>query len=106
MTMTPSIAALRIATCLKEAEAAIDQALLKQAQLMTALVTARMETDNPAFTGQEQLMRLVKAQQAITASANDLARVHGGMLEIGREMGLIEDCPEGGPMRQAGQLAA
>lgn len=106
MTMTPSVATMRISTSLREAEEALDQALLKQAELMSAMVTARMATDEKAFTGQEQLMRLVKAQQSITASANDLARVHGGMLEIGREMGVIEECPDGGPMRRTGSLVA
>lgn len=106
MTMTPSIATMRISSSLRDAEAALDDALLKQAELMTTLVAARMEADAAPFTGQEQLMRLVKAQQALTASANDLARVHGGMLEVGREMGVIDDCPEGGPMKPSALIAA
>lgn len=105
MTMTYPIATLRISSRLSAAEVALDEALLKQSELMSTLLVARLETGVAPFTGQEQLIRLVKAQQAITSSSNDLARVHGGMLKIGREIGLIDDCPEPGEIK-TGTLAA
>lgn len=106
MTMTTSVAAMRITSSLREAETALDQAMLKQAELMATMIKARLDADAEPFTGQAEIMRLLKAQQAITSSSNDLARVHGGMLEIGREKAVIDDCPEPGKMRPNGALAA
>ncbi len=105
MTMTPQIATMRITEELKHAETALDEALLRQSQLLTEMLRARMEAEQRNWIGQAEIMRLIKAQQSITASGNDLARVHGGLLDIGREKGLVDDCPENGPMR-TGQLAA
>ena len=99
MTITKQTASLRISSELRDAEEALDQALLAQSRLLTEMITARMETDADTFEGQAEIMRLIKAQQSVTASANDLARVHGGLLDIGREVAIIEDCPEPGPIR-------
>lgn len=107
MTMTTPVAAMRISSGIRDAEAALDEALLKQSQLLTEMITARLHDDGPAFVGQVEVMRLIKAQQAVTSSANDLARVHGGLLDIGREKSLIDDCPEDGPIRKpSGSKAA
>jgi hypothetical protein len=99
MTMSPEIAQIRISNVLRDAETALDQALLTQSRLLTEMITARLETGQPAVLGQAEIMRLIKAQQALTTSGNDLARVHGGLLEIGREKAMIEDCPENRPIR-------
>ena len=99
MAMTTPVATMRITSGLREAEAALDQALLKQSQLLTEMIAARLAHEGDAFIGQPEVMRVIKAQQSVTASANDLARVHGGLLEIGREVAFIEDCPEDGPIR-------
>lgn len=106
MNMTQPIATMRISSSIREAETALDEALLKQSQLLTEMVTARLHDDGPAFVGQVEIMRMIKAQQAVTASANDLARVHGGLLEIGREKSLIDDCPEDGPIRKPSGVKA
>lgn len=102
MTMPFPVATMRISNGLREAEVALDSALLKHSQLLTEMITARLETDTPSTVGQVQVMRLIKAQQSITAAANDLARVHGGLLDIGREKLLLEDCPEKGPITPSG----
>jgi hypothetical protein len=106
MTMPFPVATMRISNGLREAEVALDAALLKHSQLLTEMITARMATDVSSTVGQTQVMRLIKAQQSITAAANDLARVHGGLLEIGREKSLIEDCPEKGPISPGGHAEA
>lgn len=104
MTMSPEVATLRITNVLRDAETAIDQALLSQSRLLTEMIAARLGTGETSILGQAEVMRLIKAQQSLTASATDLARVHGGLLEIAREKAIFEDCPEDGPMR--GQLQA
>jgi hypothetical protein len=99
MSLTLPVATMRITSGLREAEVALDAALLKQSQLLTEMIAARLADDGQGFIGQPEVMRIIKAQQSVTASANDLARVHGGLLEIGREKALIEDCPESRPIR-------
>lgn len=106
MTMTIPVATLRISTGIRDAETALDHALLKQSQLLTEMISARMLDDGPAFVGQVEVMRLIKAQQSVTASANDLARIHGGLLDIGREKALIDDCPEDGPIKRPSGIKA
>ena len=99
MSMTEQVATIRITNVLREAEAALDEALLKQSELLTEMINARLSSGGTSIIGQVEIMRLIKSQQSITASANNLSRVHGGLLEIGREKALIEDCPENGPIR-------
>lgn len=98
-----SIHSLRITRDIQEAEAAIDEALICQANLLATMVRARRETSVNAFTGQEALVRLVASQKSMLDASNDMARVHGKLLDVGRENGnlLVDDCP---PRR--GSLAA
>ncbi|MDE2563197.1 MAG: hypothetical protein KGL48_13225 [Sphingomonadales bacterium] len=86
MTMTVEVAKLRIARNLYEAEAALDDALRRQSQLMTTLVEARRGTGVAPFTGQEALMRLAKLQQSMLSAGGDLARVHCRLQDVGREL--------------------
>ena len=102
MTMTPEVATMRITEELRRAEKSLDEALMRQSELLATMLTARMMASDEPFSGQAEILRLIKAQQAITASANDLARVHGGLLEIGRERNLIDECPE--ERRISGQI--
>jgi hypothetical protein len=95
MTMTAAIAHSRISRELREAELALNDALLKQSQLFTSMIAARHDVDVSVFTGQQVLMRLNKSQQELLSSGGNLARVHGGLLEIGREVaGASDDCPD------------
>ena len=99
MPMTTSDAPTRIASDLLKAEAALDEALLKQANLLCTMLIARQEYAEP-FVGQDAMMRLVKSQQSLLTAGGDLARVHSGLVKIGRERGtVIHDCPENRPMR-------
>lgn len=100
MTMTLSVSSMRIARDLRAAENALDEALLRSSALFVTLLTARQQTETVgAFTGHDLLQRLVKSQQTLLSAGSDLARVHGGLSEIGREMGAaIHDCPPNEPM--------
>jgi hypothetical protein len=102
--MNISVAQMRITRDLRQAEDSLDDALLKQAKLLTTLITARRETGTESFVGQIELMRLVKSQQTLLSAAGDLARVHGGLKEIGRERaGIVHDCPPNKPMGVTGE---
>lgn len=94
--MENSVAQMRIARDITGAETALNEALLKQAELFTTMVTARQETGVSPFTGQDALMRLAKSQQALLTAGGDLARVHGRLLDINHEVtGVTADgCPD------------
>jgi hypothetical protein len=98
MGMTVNAAQARIARELIEAEQAVDEALIKQSQLFTSLVTARRDLGMASTYGQEALLRLAKSQQSLLAAGGDLARVHGRMRTISSEITgeLASDCPSGG----------
>lgn len=95
MTMNTVVAQMRITRELVEAESALNEALLKQSLLFSAMIAARRDLEVGQFTGQEVLMRLNKAQSDLLASGGGLARVHGGLREIGQEVGhIMDDCPD------------
>lgn len=95
MTMTVTVAQARIARELNDAELALNDALLKQSQLFSSMIAARLDVEVGPFTGQEVLMRLNKAQQELLSSGGGLARIHGGLLEINREVAdTSQDCPD------------
>lgn len=107
MSMTPNIAQIRISRELAEAEVSLNDALLKQAQLMATMVAARQASGGSVSLGQDALLRLVKSQQTLLSAGGDLARVHQRLLEIGKDMDLIhaaDDCPEGAPTRPSGTV--
>lgn len=98
--MTLSISQMRITRDLRAAEEALDEALIKNNALFGTLLVARQQTESTGpFSGHDVLLRLVKSQQTLLSAGSDLARVHGGLSQIGREMGAaVHDCPEDGPL--------
>lgn len=95
MTMTTTTARTRIVRELTNAETALNDALLTQSRLFTSMITARRDTDVDQLTGHDALLRLAKSQQALLTSGGDLARLHGQLLEINREIGGTgHDCPD------------
>lgn len=93
--MSTTVAQLRITRDLHEAEAALDEALVRQANLLATMVTARRATGVAPFLGQEALMRLAKSQQAMLDAGNELSRVHGRLLDVARETnGGADNCPK------------
>ncbi|MBO9498596.1 MAG: hypothetical protein J7496_11255 [Novosphingobium sp.] len=103
MKMTVPVAQMRITRDLRDAETALDEALLKQSSLLATMVTARRETASDPFTGHEALLRLTRSQQTLVTAAGELARVHGGLLEVGREIAGVDDCPEKDPHVPTGE---
>lgn len=92
--MPLSVAQMRVARDLHQAEAALDEALILQAKLLATMVGARRETGLPPFVGQDALMRLVKSQQAMVDAGGELARVHGRLSTIAVEhCGGNDRCP-------------
>jgi hypothetical protein len=89
--MTPNVAQQRITRDLKEAEFALDEALLRQSRLLSTMVHARRETGVPPYTGQDALMRLVRSQAAMLNAGGELARVHGRLNAIQVEMVIGND---------------
>lgn len=100
MKMNIPIAQMRITRDLQEAEAALDEALLRQSSLLTTMVSARRETGVEPFAGHEALMRLAKSQQTLVTAAGELARVHGGLLDVQRDVTGLDDCPPDVPKRR------
>ena len=86
MTMTINVAQMRIEREVREAEEALNEALLCQSQLFTSMLAARRDIAAPVMTGQDALMRLSKSQQSLLSAGGDLARVHGRLAEIGAEI--------------------
>jgi hypothetical protein len=103
--MPLSVAQLRIARDLHHAEAALDEALLRQAKLLATMVGARRETGVSPFTGQEALMRLIKTQQSTVEAGGELARVHSRLTAVAVETcGGNDKCPTAAEL--AGEAAA
>jgi hypothetical protein len=101
MTMTVPIAQLRIARDIDEAERALDEALIRHSSLFTTMVSARRETGADPFVGQEALLRLAKSQQALLEAGGNLARVHGSLLKVQKEVCGADDCPPQQPTGSA-----
>jgi hypothetical protein len=92
--MPISVAQQRTARDLHLAEAALDEALVRQARLLETMVGARRGTGVAPFLGQDALMRLVKSQQAMLDAGGELARVHGRLSGIAAETcGGNDACP-------------
>ena len=104
MSMSVPVAQMRIARDITEAEKALDEALIRHSSLFTTMVTARRETGSVPFAGHEALLRLAKSQQALLEAGGNLARVHGSLLQVQKEVCGADECPENEP-REGGQLA-
>ena len=105
MSMTVPVAQLRIARDISEAEKALDEALIRQSSLFTTMVAARRETGSNPFVGHEALLRLAKSQQALLEAGGNLARVHGSLLDVQREMDIGDECPPDEPTGQVERVA-
>ena len=102
MTMTVPVAQLRIARDIRQAEALLNEALLRYSSIFSTVATARLDTDVGAFAAQEALLRLAKSQQSLLDATGNLARVHGSLLDVQRELGVGDDCPPEEPLEPAG----
>jgi hypothetical protein len=89
--MTTNVAQQRITRDLRKAEHALDEALLRQSQLLSTMVHARRETGVAPYMGQDALMWLVRSQAATLNAGGELARVHGRLNDIAVETGVGND---------------
>ena len=101
MSMTVPVAQMRIARDISAAERALDEALIRHSSLFTTMVSARRDTGSAPFAGHEALLRLAKAQQALLEAGGNLARVHGSLLEVQKEVCGVDECP---PDERTGKL--
>src|SRR3546814_20222554 len=79
-----------------EAEGRVESAIIAMASLMTEVVTARGDIPGvPATKGHATVHRIARAQMALVGVSGDILRVHGDLVEIGRETaGLdLHECP-------------
>jgi hypothetical protein len=97
MTMTVPVAQLRIARDIRKAEAALNETLRYYSSIISTVATARLDTEVGAFAAQEALLRLTKSQQALLDAGGNLARVHGSLLDVQRELGVGDECPPNEP---------
>ena len=104
MSMPVPVAQMRIARDINEAEEALNEALIRHSSLFTSMVSARRETGSEPFAGHEALLRLAKSQQALLDAGGNLARVHGSLLNLQREMGAGDECPPNVPRDTSGVL--
>ena len=93
MSMNVPVAQMRIVRDINEAEKALDEALIRQASLFATMVSARQETGVAPFTGHEALLRLAKSQQSLLEAGGNLARVHGSLLDVQKELCGMDECP-------------
>jgi hypothetical protein len=105
MTMTVPVAQMRIVRDINAAEKALDEALIRHSSLFTTMVSARLETGSAPFTGHEALLRLTKAQQALLEAGGNLARVHGSLLDVQKEVCGADECPPNEPTGQLDRVA-
>ena len=101
--------ALAIGKAVPATEAAIDHALLAIANLTSTLVSARLETSVAPSTGQQMLIRLVKAQSNLLTVSNDVLRVHGELRKVQTEYcfpDVVPGCPKEGKIQGAKHLKA
>lgn len=97
--MSNNVAQLRISRELREAELAVDEALLKQSTLLSTLIRARQDTGADPFTGHDALLRLSKSQLTLLSAGGELARVHSSLLKVQQDVLGYEACPKNIPMR-------
>ncbi len=100
MPMSNHVAQLRISRELREAELAVDDALLKQSALLSTLIKARQDTGASPFAGHDALLRLSKSQHTLLTAGGELARVHSSLLKIQHDVLGYEGCPKNVPMGQ------
>ncbi|RDC61371.1 hypothetical protein HME9302_02593 [Alteripontixanthobacter maritimus] len=87
MTMTTTIAALRISNEIATTENLLDQAGAAIATLTATAMIARADTGSASGTGQIALMRLAKAQQQLVGAQSEIHRAHAELLKTAKIVG-------------------
>jgi hypothetical protein len=96
MTLNVNAATARLSRELDTTETTIAEALVASASLLhTAAVASRDNSEAPVLKAQSALMHLNKMISGLIEARAEALRVHGQLLDIGREMGATESpyCP-------------
>lgn len=96
MSLTLNAATARLIREMGESEAAIADALAAATSLMHSAALANREfADAPMLKVQSALSHLNKMVSGLVEARGEAMRVHGQLLDIGREMGATESpyCP-------------
>lgn len=96
MPLNINTATARLAREMGHAETAIADALVAASSLLqSATLAGRDVSDAPALQTQSALLHLSKMVSSLVDARSEALRVHGQLLDIGREMGATESpyCP-------------
>lgn len=96
MSFTVHTAAARLSRQVPDAEAAVDDAMLRIAEVITTSIGARRDTGIREISGQAAITRLHKALGSMITVQSELLRAHGLMLSVAKETGITEHttCPD------------
>jgi hypothetical protein len=95
MSMTTQVAAARIQREMQALETALLSAQAAAAQLKATCATARVNQAAPLMLGYEPLRRLTQLEEGLLKLGGETARVHAGLLDVGREVMMPdEECPD------------
>lgn len=89
--------AARLQQEIPAAEFRIDEALIAVSALTASVVTARRDTAGVSPTrGHTTIKRLVQAQMSLVEVSGSILRVHGELVDIGRETAGydLHECPK------------
>lgn len=109
MSLTINTATARLIREMGTSEATIADALVAATSLMhTAALAQRDVGDAPSLKTQSALLHLNKLLAGLVEARGEAMRVHGQLLDIGREMGATESpfCPEASAVEPKEQQAA
>jgi len=90
-------AAARLRQDVAAAETSVDDTLITISTLMSSVVAARRDISGvPVVKGHATIRRLATAQLALVDLSGDIHRVHGDLVEIGRETAGydLHECPK------------
>ncbi len=96
MTLTTTAATARLTRELDTAERTLADAIVATASLLhTAAIASRDNADAPPLKTQSALRHLGNPMSGLVEARGEALRVHGQLLDIGREMGATESpyCP-------------
>lgn len=97
MSITIDAATARLIREMGASESALDDALINTISLMHTAALAQREFSNaPMAKSQSTMLRLTKLVSGLVEARGEASRVHGQLLDIGREMGATESpyCPD------------
>ena len=104
MTMTPEIAALRIAPTLIDSENEVDALIVRLGELAGKIAGARLEMRAPAASSQRAISRVLSAAAKLSEVRGDLVFAHSDLVKGYRELEnsqVTADFPTGCPGKTA-----